>query len=82
MEAEDVPQATKKQVSEKVMENLRKAQAKRKEMYEQKKAQHAAEKEANKKLKRVERLKKQLVELVGQEEQQSDHHNRVTTIFK
>jgi hypothetical protein len=79
MEAENVDGAPKRQVSEKVLANLAKAQARRKELYEQRKAEKAADKETTKKQKKVERLKKQLVELVGRdsgnesrEEEQSD----------
>jgi hypothetical protein len=72
MEADDVPQAAKKQVSEKVMQNLAKANARRKELAEQRLAERSAETEATKKLKKVERLKKQLVELVGTQESDSE----------
>ena len=67
MENDEIAPAQKKQVSEKVMQNLAKANARRKELHEQKKATAQAEKEQNKKLKRVARLKQQLVQLVGEE---------------
>jgi hypothetical protein len=82
MEADDVPQAAKKQVSEKVMQNLAKANARRKELAEQRLAERSAEKEATKKLKKVERLKKQLVELVGTQESDSYSSDDQSLTFK
>lgn len=67
MEAEDIAPAVKKQVSEKVLANLAKAQARRRELYEQKLAERQATKEETKKSRKVDRLRKQLVELVGEE---------------
>ena len=72
MEAEDVAPAAKKQVSEKVLANLAKAQARKKELYEQRLAERSAQKDEIKKMKKVERLKKQLVELVGTQESDSE----------
>ena len=64
MENDEIAPAQKKQVSEKVMQNLAKAQARRKELHEQNKATRSAEKEVLKKQKKIDKLKKQLVQLL------------------
>ena len=61
----EVPAPAKKQVSEKVMENLRKAQARKKELDEQRKLMSSAKKAEVKKVKTIEKLKKKLVDLTG-----------------
>ena len=61
----EAPAPAKKQVSEKVMENLRKAQARKKELDEQRKLMSSAKKAEVKKVKTIEKLKKKLVDLTG-----------------
>ena len=72
MENDEVAPAVKKQVSEKVMQNLLKAQAKRKELHEQKRAERSAEKDTLKKQKKIDKLKKQLVSLIPQQESEEE----------
>lgn len=59
----EVTTPAKKQVSEKVMENLRKAQARKKELDEQRKLMSSAKKAEDKKVKTIEKLKQKLVSL-------------------
>lgn len=61
----EAPAPAKKQVSEKVMENLRKAQARKKELDAERKLMSSAKKAEVKKVKTIEKLKKKLVDLTG-----------------
>ena len=72
MEAEDIPPAQKKQVSEKVLQNLAKANARRKELHQQRLQQREQEKSDIKKMKKVAKIKQQLVELVGESQEHED----------
>ena len=72
MENDEIAPAAKKQVSEKVLANLAKAQARRKELHEQKKAEKAADKEKSKTQRKIDRLKKQLVQLLPVEYEAPD----------
>lgn len=78
MENDEIPSATKKQVSEKVMQNLAKANARKKELHEQKRADRSAEKEKTKNQRKIERLKKQLVALVPQQESEEEEEEMVS----
>ena len=57
----------KRVVSEKVMENLRKAQAKKAELDAQRKKEKAEKQQADKRKRKVDSLKKQLVALTAEE---------------
>ena len=57
----------KRVVSEKVMENLRKAQAKKAELDAQRKKEKAEKQQADKRRRKVDSLKKQLVALTAEE---------------
>lgn len=72
MENDEIAPAQKRQVSEKVLANLAKAQARRKELHEQKKASVLADKEATKRQRKIDKLKKQLVQLLPTEEPESE----------
>ena len=78
MESDEVPQAQKKQVSERVLQNLAKAQAANRLKHEKNKAAREAEKEALKKQRRVEKLRKQLVELEPEPESEPEETSEPT----
>jgi hypothetical protein len=76
MEADDIPeQPTKRVVSEKVLANLAKAQARRKELHQQRLQQREQEKSETKKMKKVAKIKQQLVELVGDPELETEQRS-------
>ena len=72
MENDSIDQATKKQVSEKVLANLAKAQAANKLKHERNRSAREAEKEALKRQRKIDKLKKQLVELLPDPEPEEE----------
>lgn len=68
----EAPAKTKRAVSEKVMENLKKAQARKRELDEERKKQSSEKRELDKRRRKVDNLKKQLVLLTAEDYSSED----------